>query len=99
MSNLHTCPVCNGTGHMPCPDHLRGYGKQYGWYGYNADNDTVTCNNCGAQTMYGRPTGKVGLNKDGVPCTHKYVSKNAGRCLTAYTCEHCGDRYVIDSGD
>jgi len=24
---------------------------------------------------------------------------NDGRCLTGYTCKHCGDRYQIDSGD
>jgi len=93
------CPVCNGSGHMPCPDDLRDYGVKHGWYGYRADDDTVTCTNCGGQYMYGRPTGEVRLNKDGEPCKHSYTSQTVGRCLTEYTCQHCGDRYQIDSGD
>ena len=80
------CPVCNGTGHMPCPDHLRKYGVSNGWYGYRAEDDTVTCNNCGGQYMYGTPRGEVSLNKNGEPCKHHYSSKNVGRCLTEYTC-------------
>ena len=93
------CPVCNGSGHRPCPDHLRAFGAQHGWYGYRAEDDTVDCDNCGSQYMYGRSTGQVALNADGVPCTHSYTAQNAGRCLTSYTCQHCGDRYQIDSGD
>ena len=95
----HTCPVCNGSGHMPCPDNLRDYGRKYGWYDYRAEDDTVKCTNCGGQYMYGRPSGKVRANKDGAPCTHSYTSKTVGRCLTQYTCTHCGDSYQIDSGD
>jgi hypothetical protein len=49
--------------------------------------------------MYGKGRGQVRLNKDGVPCTHKYTSRTIGRCLTEYTCSECGDRYEIDSGD
>jgi hypothetical protein len=93
------CPVCNGSGHMPCPDHLREHGSKNGWYGYRAEDDTVNCTNCGSQYMYGRATGEVNLNRDGVPCTHSYTSQNAGRCLTNYTCQNCDDRYQIDSGD
>ncbi len=99
MCKDQTCPVCNGTGKMPCPERLRSYGKQYGWYGYDAETDTVDCTNCGAQYMYGRPSGKVRANKDGAPCTHSYTSSTVGRCLTQYTCIHCGDSYQIDSGD
>ena len=66
---------------------------------YDKATDTLACRNCGAQRMYGQPTGKVRLNKDGVPCTHSYYSVHVGRCLTRYTCEHCGDSHVIDSGD
>ena len=93
------CPVCNGSGHMPCPDYLRSYGKKNGWYGYRAEDDTVTCTNCGAQTMYGRPSGQVPLREDGTPCKHEYTSANVGRCLTQYTCKHCVSSYQIDSGD
>jgi len=49
--------------------------------------------------MFGRPTGKVKLNAAGDPCKHIYTSKNVGRCLTEYVCQHCNDRYQIDSGD
>jgi hypothetical protein len=49
--------------------------------------------------MFGRATGQVRLNNAGEPCTHSYSGETAGRCLTEYTCKHCGDRYQIDSGD
>jgi hypothetical protein len=94
-----TCPVCNGSGRMPTPDNLRRYGEKNGWYGYDKADDCCTCTNCGGQTMYGKPSGKVRLNKNGVPCTHKYTSRNVGRCLTEYTCSECGNSYEIDSGD
>lgn len=89
------CPVCNGTGRMPAGDskykHITA--------GYDQSTDTFACSNCGGQYMFGRPSGKVKLNKEGNPCRHSYVSSNAGRCLTDYNCVHCGDRYQIDSGD
>ena len=100
MKEQGKCPKCNGTGHMPCPDNLRKYGVSNGWYGYRSDDDTVTCTNCGGQTMYGVPTGRVNLRRDtNEPCLHEYDSRNAGRCLTEYVCKHCGDHYQIDSGD
>lgn len=95
---LGTCPVCNGSKRMPCPDHMRPYTKS-GWWGYRAEDDCVDCSNCGSQYMLGRPTGEVRLRPDGVPCTHSYSSETVGRCLTQYTCKHCGDRYQIDSSD
>ena len=89
------CPVCNGTGRRAA-----GNDKYKAVYaGYDKDTDTLPCNNCGGQTMYGRPTGKVPLRPDGTPCKHEYVSKTAGRCLTDYTCKHCGYKFQIDSGD
>ena len=97
--NMGPCPVCNGTGHMPCPDNLRSYGTSNGWYGYRVEDDTVDCRNCGAQYMFSKPTGQVRLNKDGVPCVHEYTGALAGRCYHRYTCKHCGDVYHIDSGD
>ena len=96
---LGVCPTCNGSGHMPCPDHLRRYGQDYKWYGYRAEDDTVDCTNCGGQYMMGRPTGKVKLRPDGTPCVHLYNSQSAGHCYTKYTCVHCGDMHNIDSGD
>ena len=93
------CPVCNGSGRMPTPEKLRRYGEQYGWYGYSKDDDCCTCNNCGGQTMYGKPSGKVLLRPDGTPCVHDYRSATIGRCLTRYTCVHCGSYHDIDSGD
>ena len=90
-----TCPVCNGSGRRAAGNDK--YKTVYA--GYDAATDTLPCTNCGGQYMYGRPTGEVRLREDGTPCTHKYVSKNVGRCLTEYLCIHCGDRYEIDSGD
>lgn len=89
------CPVCNGNGRVPAGDHR--YKSVIA--GYDKNTDTFGCMNCGGQYMYGSPKGTVKLNKSGVPCTHRYSSKTVGRCLTEYTCEHCGDRYQIDSGD
>ena len=84
---------------MPTPDHLRKYGERHGWYGYDKADDCCTCTNCGGQTMYGKPTGKVPLRRDGTPCVHQYTARAAGRCLTEYTCSDCGDVYQIDSSD
>jgi len=61
-------------------------------------SDEFKCTNCGGQYMYGTPKGIVRLNKEGLPCTHKYVGSNVGRCLTQYVCEHCSDRFQVDSG-
>lgn len=93
------CPVCSGSGHMPCPNYLRKDGKSHGWYGYREYDDTITCTNCGGQTMYGKPSGKVRLREDGTPCVHEYDSREAGRCYTIYTCKHCKHSFDIDSGD
>jgi hypothetical protein len=90
-----TCPVCNGSGRVTAGD--RPYKTVLA--GYDPATDTLACNNCGGQYMYGNPRGQVRLNRNGEPCHHSYTSRNAGRCLTEYTCEHCGDRYQIDSGD
>jgi len=49
--------------------------------------------------MYGRATGQVPLRPDGTLCQHSYISRNAGRCYTIYTCEHCSHYYNIDSSD
>lgn len=97
--NKGICPVCNGSGHMPCPDNLRAHGQLDGWYGYRKEDDTISCTNCGGQTMWGRPTGEVNLRPDGTPCKHEYTSADVGRCLTRYTCKHCSFSYEIDSGD
>lgn len=96
---LGICPVCNGSTRAPCPDNLRDYGQRNGWYGYDKNDDTVTCTNCGGQTMFGKPTGKVPLREDGTPCKHEYVGRNAGRCYTVYNCKHCSFQYDIDSSD
>lgn len=90
-----TCPVCNGSGRMAADD--TPYKTVYA--GYDAATDTLPCRNCGGQYMYGTPKGTVPLNQAGEPCCHTYHSATVGRCLTEYTCEHCGDRYQIDSGD
>jgi len=91
-----TCPVCEGTHRVAYQGEERYKSVVYG---YDSETNTVPCNNCGGQYMYGRPLGTVPFNKHGVPCAHSYKSKNIGRCLTEYTCEHCDDTYSIDSGD
>ena len=95
MSNLGTCPVCNGGGRIPAGDdrHKHVYAS------YDKATDTLACRNCGGQTMYGQPTGRVPLRKDGTPCVHEYTSWNVGRCLTQYACKHCVSSFQIDSGD
>jgi RecJ-like exonuclease len=93
--NYGTCPVCNGTGRRSAANER--YKNVYA--GYDKDTDTLPCYNCGGQYMFGKPSGKVRLNKDGVPCTHSYKGTTVGRCLTQYTCQHCGDSHQIDSGD
>ncbi len=89
------CPVCNGTGRRHAG--VDPYKKVYA--GYDEVTDTLPCNNCGGQTMYGRPSGRVRLRPDGSPCVHEYTSSTIGRCLTRYTCKHCGSYHDIDSGD
>lgn len=93
--NKGTCPVCNGSGRQPAGDNK--YKTVIA--GYDKESDTFQCTNCGGQYMFGRATGQVALNLQGEPCTHRYISKNVGRCLTEYTCTECNDRYQIDSGD
>ena len=90
-----TCPVCNGSKRVPAGDSK--YKSVIA--GYDKETDTFECRNCGGQYMFGRPTGEVRINKEGVPCTHVYQSKTVGRCLTEYTCVHCDERFEIDSGD
>jgi hypothetical protein len=91
------CPVCNGSCRVPLSPEQQKYKHVYS--GYDKSTDTLACNNCGGQYMFGNPRGDVRLNKQGEPCTHLYQSSNAGRCLTNYRCSHCDDQYQIDSGD
>ena len=89
------CPVCNGS-----KRRLAGDDKYKHMYaGYDKETDTLPCNNCGGQTMFGSPSGQVPLREDGTPCKHEYKSATVGRCLTRYTCMHCVSSYEIDSGD
>jgi len=82
---------------MPCPDNMR---NEHGWYGYREEDDTVTCRNCGGQTMSQTATGYVFLRKDNhQPCEHEVEGRKIGNCLYKYTCKHCGYSYDIDSGD
>lgn len=91
-----TCPVCSGSGRTPAGDAK--YKSIVA--GYDATTDTFACDNCGGQTMGGRPTGKVPLRKDNhQPCKHDYTARNAGRCYTIYTCKHCVFSFDIDSSD
>jgi hypothetical protein len=84
-----TCPVCNGSGRVPCP-----YDKETPWLramsGYDTVTHTSVCRNCGrvsGRLFVGPATGKVLINKDGVQCTHEYVARTKGY----YYCKHCND--------
>lgn len=89
------CPVCNGSGRVAAGDHK----YKSVMASYDHLTDTLSCTNCGGQTMYGRPTGKVPLRATGEPCVHEYTGRNAGRCYTIYSCNHCSFRFDIDSSD
>ena len=89
------CPVCNGTGRVDAAD--RKYLSCIA--GYDKESHTLSCDNCGAQKMYGKSTGLVPLTKEGLPCVHEYIGREAGRCYTKYHCTKCSDSYDIDSGD
>lgn len=91
------CPVCNGSGRVTPTAEQQQY--KHVFSGYDKETDTLACNNCGGQMMFGRATGKVALRPDGTPCKHEYTSATVGRCLTRYTCRHCGSSHEIDSGD
>lgn len=91
------CPVCNGTLRSPAGDSpYRALCA-----GYRASDDTFPCQNCGGQTMLGRPTGRVPLRPDGTPCTHTYRPERAAHRSTLwyYVCTECGHTHEIDSGD
>ena len=90
-----TCPVCNGSLIVAVTEENLHKWKRRG----AKIGEEFKCKNCGAQYMYGTPRGVVPLNREGVPCTHSYKGRSAGRCLTQYECEFCEDRYQIDSGD
>ena len=95
MNPTGVCPVCNGS--LRRPAGITPYKSVLA--GYDSSTDTLACNNCGGQTMFGQPQGRVPLRTDGTPCTHEYVGQNAGRSYTVYTCKHCAHKYDIDSGD
>lgn len=67
--------------------------------GQGYEGGTLPCTNCGGQYMCGKATGRVPLREDGTPCLHDYVVTDGRRCYHRFSCQHCGDRYVIDSGD
>lgn len=93
--NYGTCPVCKGSGRVPAGNSSLKTVVS----GYDEVSDTFKCRNCGGQYMYGTPSGKVRLNKEGLPCVHFYVSSKVGNCLHQYVCQQCSDHFQIDSGD
>lgn len=88
------CPVCNGTTRMPA------FGQWAATVAsYDPATHTFACTNCGGQRMFGKPSGRVPLDKAGNPCTHKYAAVDHRNGYTVYLCENCGDIYDIDTGD
>jgi hypothetical protein len=67
------------------------------------DSFSIPCQNCGGQTMSGKATGTVPLNRYGEPCEHHYIETGPEEKRVygwhVYTCQYCGDQNVIDSGD
>lgn len=86
------CPVCNGYGVTALRPQLLAMS-------YYGGQTQTSCRNCGGQYMNGTPQGVVRLQASGRGCLHSYTSLTVGRCLTRYTCQHCNEQYVIDSGD
>lgn len=83
------CPVCNGSGRRPYD------GGPYS-YGLDAETNTVPCNNC--NQFFWDPLGYVRRRPDGTPCVHKYAMlPQRFSCFQEYRCEHCGDRFDVDS--
>ena len=92
---LSTCPKCNGTTRIPAEGAYK-----HVMASYDHLTDTLACDNCGGQTMSLKATGQTKINPEtGFGCLHAYQGRNAGRCLTKYTCERCSDSYSIDSSD
>lgn len=86
------CPVCNGT-------QRQAYTGHAGLAGYDKQDQTIPCQNCGGQYMFGTPLGMVRHNVHDQPCTHEYKCISSERCLHTFKCIHCEDTYQIDSGD
>lgn len=90
------CPCCNGTGKVTPAEGTKYLSVMAG---YDKMNNTLPCDNCGAQYMFGKSKGHVKLNNEGLPCYHSYVGTNVGRSRTKYTCRRCDESFEIDSGD
>lgn len=102
LPEVGICPVCKGTKRMS----VRGIPHATTMPGYQgpgtSEPETADCTNCGAQYMFGRPTGLVKHNRDNIPCTHSYDQLHIGtnpKCIHLYQCRHCGDFMELDSGD
>lgn len=94
------CPCCEGSGRVKLTEQDAWMRKWKNLSYYDPETDTKTCQNCGGQTMYGKPMGYTKLDEaTGKGCQHEYVGRNAGRCYTVYTCKKCGSSYDIDSSD
>jgi len=94
---IGVCPVCTGSCRVALQENQQRYAAVIA--GYDAVTGTVPCSNCGGQYQFSCATGQVPLTPTGKTCTHSYTGLNAARCLTTYTCDHCGDCYQIDSSD
>ena len=95
------CPVCNGSKRQPCSQE-RGTDWLKHVASYDPETHTVSCSNCaikGMNSNHKEPLGYVPLDKDGNPCTHKFIEKKLGNCWYQYTCANCGESHQIDSGD
>lgn len=76
-----------------------GFGECPVCTGTGINSEGKKCVNCGWQYQWGEPKGYTYLNKEGIPCTHKYKYTKIGRCYHQYNCTECRDSFKIDSGD
>lgn len=95
--NHGICPVCNSSLRQDA-----GEGVYRAWAaGYRAADNTIPCQNCGGQEMFGEPRGYVRLRADGTPCTHNYSVVQHARYSHVHSlvCSDCGATHELDSGD
>lgn len=92
------CPKCHGSCRIPVPPEQQQYKHLYS--AYDKATDTLECDNCGGQTMYGKAKGYTKIDHNtGEGCLHTFRGEKRGNCYHVYTCTKCGSSYDIDSGD
>ena len=83
------CPVCNGSGRKPADEEMKKYANVIA--GYDKSNDTVACNNCGGQGMYGNNVHQAVFESEEseTGITLHFVNEHfdEGRIIAQFYCE------------